>query len=288
MLIPITFKNNDTAGAKTKVGKITPANARLLNSFSLLKKVGIFDGYGGNCTAISTTISAETDNTYTIVLNKGAFSIYGGVGVIEQGTSVNIKNTYTSGSFGIKVNLQQSAGNEVSFYYKPQSEALVKNDLQADEVSGVYEFELYKYTISGSVMRLTDGANLKDYIVGHYENLVNMFDGMTDYVVTFERSGSTWFRKWKSGWKEYGTIVNGVDGVTEHTVTFKENFSDENYSVSAQTILNSTTRFSGSEQLTIAGTLATLPLVFDKQADHLKLQTLSRNYLKYSIVVCGY
>ena len=290
MLIPITFKNDDTASKKSRVGKITPANARLLNSFSLLKKVGIFEGYGSNCSAISTTITANSDNTFTITLNKGAFNIYGGVGVIEQGTTVIIPNTYSRGSFGIRVDLKNDAGQEVLFYTKSQDDALVQNDLQANEVSGVYEFELYKYTINGSVMTLTEGVNFKDRVVGHYENLVNMFGGMSDYVVTFIRDGNTWFRKWKSGWKEYGEMIDASKTVNgEITCSFKEAFENTDYSVSIQTIDKRNAPIGSSGDATYPVMWASIPLVSNQQKDYIKFnaQTFSGEF-KYSVVVCGY
>lgn len=236
-LKPKTFKNNDTAERKTKIGKITPADARLFNAYELSKKVGIFSGYGGNCTAINTTITANADNTYSIVLNKGAIGIYGGIGIIEQGTSINIPSSITQGSFGVRVNLQNSAGAEMQFYYKAQSEALVQNDLNADEVSGIYEFELYKYSISGSVMTLTNGANYNDRLLSNEEQFKALIK--RDYVVEDIATETGWIRVWASGFKEMGGNTRTAMGTGLATLTFDKKYSFENTNYSANFTLSS-------------------------------------------------
>lgn len=231
-LKPKTFKNNDTAERKTKIGKITPVDARLFNAFGLSKKVGVFKGYGGDCRAINTMVTANNDNTYSIILNKGAICIYGGIAIIEQGTTITVPNTYSNGSFGVRVNLQNSAGAEMQFYYKSQSEALIQNDLQEDEVSGIYEFELYKYSISGSILTLTQGSNFNDVILSNEEQFNILIGKTKDYIIDNLGTTNGWIRVWASGFKEMGGVINtGTAGIVDLTFDESLKFKDLKYSV---------------------------------------------------------
>ena len=161
MLVPVTFKNNDTETIKTKIGKVSQQKARLIYCNALAKQVGIIENYKNtsgaeSCSIINpNNISKSQDGTKFIVkFNKGAVSIYGGIGVIEQGTEFEVANVNTSkGSLGIRVDLSKSAGEEMVFYAK--TTALDKDNLLVDEQGGAYDLELYTYSITNGSMVLT-------------------------------------------------------------------------------------------------------------------------------------
>lgn len=288
MLIPITFKNNDTLTEKTKIGKTTPAQARLMNSYGLSRQVGIFHNYGGDCLAKSMSIGANADNSFTVYLNKGAVSIYGGIAIIEENTPVNIKNNITNGSFGIKVNLNNTAGSEMTFYTKSQNDALDKNDLQGDETGGIYEFELYKYSISGSNLTLTEGADLNKKIYTNQQLLEDVFLKINDYVVYQERLTNGWYRKWNSGFKEYHITISTTTTNDVQTCKFKEEFTDLNYAISVQTVRTSSNPVTGASGSVPTGDLyGILPLVYDKTKAHFKFHTVAGS-INYNVYVSGY
>ena len=81
--IPIHAKA-DIVGEKK--GKITPAQASLLNAWCLASKTGILD-WGGKCEATATSYSIS-NNVATIVLNKGYIVICGRLVEVEQNTSI--------------------------------------------------------------------------------------------------------------------------------------------------------------------------------------------------------
>ena len=67
--------------------------------------------------------------------------------------------------------------------------------------------------------------------------------GVCDRVIEIYISsdGLTWYRKWQSGWKEFGITVN-LSGITDHTITFPITFSNTKYCLTIQNIF----RASGS------------------------------------------
>lgn len=186
-LIGLVVKNNDTEAVKTKIGKITPALARLFYAISFVKRTGIINGYygisgaGTECDIIGTSIT-YSGGYVRFKFNKGAFSVCGACGVIEQGTDFKVGSTLgipvgsntSTGSMGIKVDLSQPAGSEVSFYYK-NSGSLTHDNLLNNETDGIYEFELYKYTISSGVITFT--SKTSELIIGLDTLCDNMLDG---------------------------------------------------------------------------------------------------------------
>lgn len=150
MLIPLIFKNNDTEEQKTKIGKVSSKLARMIYSQNLSGKVGIFKGYGNELSFPQPAVGSP--NT-TITFNKGALSVYGGIVYVEQGTTLAVPNV-ANGSIGVYIDLTQEAGNEVSFYAgdNPPTD---EDNLQDNETTGKYYFELYKYNVSGTTFRTT-------------------------------------------------------------------------------------------------------------------------------------
>lgn len=161
MLIPLIFKNNDTDEIKTKIGKVTPVLARALYAYGLSGKTGILKDYASECSITKPIDYTSSPNYARLTFNKGILSICGGIIFIEQGTEfivdgvygIPVGNNVASGSLGIKVDLSKLEGEEVSFFYKTGS--LIQNDLQENEIDGVYEFEIYKYSIVNGVLTLT-------------------------------------------------------------------------------------------------------------------------------------
>lgn len=155
MLIPLIFKNNDTESLSTKIGKVPPNMARALYSFGLVKKTGILKDYASEC-SITAPIDYNSNVGYArVTFNKGLISVCGGIIYIEQGTTFDIPVTsdMQNASLGVRIDLSRDAGNEVNFFYKTGS--LIQNDLQANEVDGMYEFEIYKFNVSGGLLTLT-------------------------------------------------------------------------------------------------------------------------------------
>lgn len=280
MLIPITFKN-DSASSKT--GKTTPVIERFKNAYSFSKKVGIFEGYGKNCSALSTTISANTDGTFSVKFNKGAIGIYGGIGVIEQGTTLNIPNTISSGSLGVKINLSNPAGTEMQFYAKSLNDALVQDNLQENETSGVYEFEIYKYSISGSVMTLTNGANFNNRIYSNQDYIDILFGKIKNYVVDEQDTAKGWFRIWANGFKETAfTITPDVDS-DGLEVELPVEFVDDTYNIHVQTFGRKVTGSTGIGGIAVARFIGN---VVSKETKKFKMQCQDTD--KYMIYAFGY
>ena len=60
-------------------------------------------------------------------------------------------------------------------------------------------------------------------------------DRGTDYITEYSSSNnSSWYRLWKSGFKECGVYVTGTDKYNTTTVTFPVTFSDTKYFVSCE------------------------------------------------------
>lgn len=155
MLIPLIFKNNDTDSVKTKIGKVTPNMSRLLYAYSLRGKTGILKDYASECSITIPVDYASNIGYGRVTFNKGVLSVCGGIVYIEQGTTFDIPVTsdMQNASLGVRVDLSRDAGNEVEFFYKTGS--LTQNDLQDNETSGVYEFDIYKFNVTSGLITLT-------------------------------------------------------------------------------------------------------------------------------------
>lgn len=247
MLIPLTFKNNDTESVKTKIGKITTQSARMMYDNTFSKEVGIISNYKKDDLTESCSIaSTETiGNNIRLTFNKGAVNIYGGLGVIEQGTTFDIPKTtdIANGSLGIKVNLSHQAGSEMMFYYK-DNQTLQQDNILIDEQAGVYELELYKFSLSGGIFTLGD-RNTTQIITSvgkRFDDILNKYLNV-DYIIEEKVSEdkSTWYRKWASGFKECYVIKTMPSGsISEYYRSYEINlpieFNSNNYSAFANTI----------------------------------------------------
>lgn len=153
MLIPINYKNNDTPEVKTKIGKMQPFMSRAIMSYLLETKTGIFRDYDDEFTITEPIDYTSRVGYARVTINSGLLAICGGLVYNEDETTFDIPilEDTTTGSFGVKVDLGQPAGSEVSFYYDT-SGTLTQQDLQTNEISGVYMLELYPYVISEGIL----------------------------------------------------------------------------------------------------------------------------------------
>lgn len=151
-LIPLIFKNNDNLTGETpvysKTGKVPPAMARAINSYSLYNKFGIFHGYANECFA-----EAERDvgnNRVVVTFRKGLVSVYGGVMLVEDGTELIFTqpSSNTTGYIGIGVDLTKEAGDEADFFVK--SVGFNTDNLQSNETTGRFDLILFKYVVDAS------------------------------------------------------------------------------------------------------------------------------------------
>lgn len=200
MLVPVTFKNNDTATEKFKTGKVSTQTARMLYANTFSGKVGIVKGYKKDKNTDELSLiggqKEQGGSMWRLKFNKGAVSIYGGVGIIEQDTFTDfiVPNNITNYSFGIKVDLGETGQQQMNFYCKPSSEALVQQDLQINDVDGIYEFELFKITTTGenpTTSSKTDKyiLSVSDYLKKVGFNGDNILDGANNVVGHIERHG---------------------------------------------------------------------------------------------------
>jgi len=148
-------------------GKVPPFIDRFLNYFNLASPTGILKGIGNECEINDPSISYGVSGYVQFKFKEGLALIYGGASYIENETDFKphdissgalldgLPLTQTNtGSLGIRIDLSKPKDEQVRFYYKT-TQTLVQQDLNALKSSGVYEFELYKYTSTGSVVTFT-------------------------------------------------------------------------------------------------------------------------------------
>lgn len=169
-LIGITCNNNDTVDTPSKIGRTPPFIDAIVKAFSFVEDTGIFD-YADDC-SITIPIDYVSAVGYgRVTFNEGFGFIKGRAFYIEQGTTLDIPlTTTTGGSIGVKVDLSKSAGLEFAFYSKT-TQIYTQDDLIENRATGVYEFEIYKYTCADNVITLGAQATLrtiklKDYLNG--------------------------------------------------------------------------------------------------------------------------
>lgn len=150
--IPIDAKA-DVQGSKK--GKLTPAQHAQLNAWSLASKTGILDCLD-RCEA-ENTIYTATNNEAVVVFKKGYIVVCGRLVECEQGTQVTIRTHPTANTFGrivLRYDLSASQGQE--FEVVTTSAALRQQDLNENPLTGLYEFELYRYTATPTSVTLAE------------------------------------------------------------------------------------------------------------------------------------
>lgn len=144
----------------SKKGKITPEQHSQFNAFLLSPKTGILDieytdGSHALCEATQTSYTVPTgSNSINITFHKGYISICGRLVECEEGTNVPISIPTTGTVEGwiiLRYNLTASGVGE--FEVTTTTETPVKQDINQNKL-GRYEFELYRYTATGSNVTL--------------------------------------------------------------------------------------------------------------------------------------
>lgn len=178
-LIGIIFKNDDKPATQdkpaelSKTGRVSSELGRMIYSFTLSDKVGILKDYGNEISIKGNSIPSERGIT-EVTFNKGAVSIYGGIGIVEQDTILEVPNV-SNGSIGILVDLGAEAGKEMIFY-AGDSPSPKRDNLQDNEKDGIYYFELYKYSVTGSQFSIISKTN---QFIRPNSALASVLDGTT-------------------------------------------------------------------------------------------------------------
>lgn len=155
MFIPIDAKA-DVSGSKK--GKLTPAQHAQLNAWCLSEKTGILDCLDKCEYNVSTTSLVPSNNKVTVKFKKGYLVICGRLVECEAETEVEITTPTTGTETGwiiAKYDLSSTENSEFVVTQKKTSQgALVQEDLNDNPISGVYEFPLYSYTATSSLVTL--------------------------------------------------------------------------------------------------------------------------------------
>ena len=148
--------NESLPHSTQKKGKLTPAQHAQINAWCLAKKTGIFD-YLGKCEYdTNLTNLIPQDGNVTVFFKKGYVAICGRIVECEAGTKVEINtNEMPNGKIVLRYDLRASKDEEFKVVVVSQSTILEQNDLNENTENGVYEFELYSYSLSGSSIVLT-------------------------------------------------------------------------------------------------------------------------------------
>ena len=156
--IPIDAKA-DIQGSKK--GKLTPAQHAQINAWCLAKKTGILDCLG-RCEATQLNYTTTTD-TVKVVFNDGYIVICGRFIECEKGTEFEITVPVTGIVAGkIVLRCDLSSNKEKEFEIISKTDDLKKQDLNENQLTGIYEFELYSYIATPTGITLS--RNNKEYI----------------------------------------------------------------------------------------------------------------------------
>lgn len=166
-MIPITFNKNDANNLKK--GNIRGQDLASYLSISMPKVAGILDIFTN---PVSITNNVISSGYTTLTLNKGYVNIYGRCIYIEQGEQVQVRlptSGTTNGIFGIRVNLGQTGSNEVEWFTSTTN--LQQDNLLNNEIDGIYEFGIYRYTATTNSFILGEKIapiiqNINDYMQG--------------------------------------------------------------------------------------------------------------------------
>lgn len=164
-LIPITFNADDVSNEKK--GKIKGQDLAMALLAGMSNKVGVLDVLENACQQYG-AINVSTGYA-TITLHAGYIVIFGRLIYIEEGTQVQValpQSGTVTGSFGIRVNLAESGGNEVTWFTK--TDLLQTDDLSKNVATGIYEFRLYTYSATPSGLSLSAFTNERIYLMNDY------------------------------------------------------------------------------------------------------------------------
>lgn len=108
-----------------------------------------------------------------------------------------------------------------------------------------------------------------------------------DYITEYSSSNnSSWYRLWKSGFKECGVYVTGTDKYNTTTVTFPVTFSDTKYFVSCENATVPVENMTGGtfNLLKFRDAAAYAGMMSDKTTNSVVVST----YKDLSLYACGY
>lgn len=166
-MIPITFNKDDANNLKK--GNIRGQDLASYLSISMPKVAGILDIFTN---PVSVTNNVISSGYTTLTLNKGYVNIYGRCIYVEQGEQVQVRlptSGIINGIFGIRVNLGQTGSNEVEWFTSTTN--LQQENLLNNEIDGIYEFGIYRYTATNNSFTLGEKIapivqNINDYMQG--------------------------------------------------------------------------------------------------------------------------
>ena len=129
----------------SKKGKLTPAQHAQLNAWCLFEKTGIFDALE-RCESKQPSWAVDNGSA-TVVLNEGYVVICGRLVHCEQDTTVVVPAP-VSGTQEGRIVLRYSLGStkEAEFKAYTITGYPAIQDLNNNPMTGVYEFEIYRYT----------------------------------------------------------------------------------------------------------------------------------------------
>ena len=108
-----------------------------------------------------------------------------------------------------------------------------------------------------------------------------------DYITEYSSTNnSSWYRLWKSGFKECGVYVTGTDSYNTTTITFPVTFSDTKYFVSCENATVPVENMTGGtfNLLRFRDAAAYAGMMSDKTTNSVVVST----YQDLSLYACGY
>jgi hypothetical protein len=175
MLRAITFKQ----------GNVTPHVDGIIHKYQMINPTGIYSGFGGEC-GITAPIDYPSSGQAKVIFNEGIISVQGRHIGIDAGTEFSFSLSATStGSLGVKIDLSQPAGSEVQFYTKT-TQTLTQQDLAENRTTGVYEFEIYKFTATATTVTL--GAKTAQIVATNKINLDAVKSYVDDTIASSEQA----------------------------------------------------------------------------------------------------
>jgi hypothetical protein len=217
----------------SKKGKLTPAQHAQLNAWCLASKTGILDfpqdhNKMGRCEAKNLDVT-PINNQATIEFNRGYIVICGRLVECEEGSTVSVNTPIGSGTIKGKIIARFSLSNtkESEFVVTTTSGSLRQDDLNEQNIDGVYELELYDYTATSLSVSLTRTQpyipDLGGKLAQFEDSLMSSGKPLNGYDVSKgtieERLTTLGFRE---ATIEYPSEENEVDTIVEKITAFSQ------------------------------------------------------------------
>lgn len=179
-------------------------------------------------------------------LAAGLPNITGTIPIGAYNGSDNDNREWQYGAFKNANDTTFNSGDSYSSgcHYKVEFDASLSNPLygntntvQPQSIVGMWLVKAYGSVSNVGSTDVADVAQGLTELETRVGNLKNEVNGMTDYIVESYRNGTTWWRKYKSGWIEQGWEWDGTAGVgSKFIITLIKPMADENYSVHRQVV----------------------------------------------------